>query len=295
LYRLRFILAAQQDFVYDQREAWMNAVLTADWTVPDPGAASPPGSERPLCSGYLLRRVAPVHGRKSVLLWRWDEAGEDRDQAVDMLKRGLFHLRMEIEPLSAERSLVTVEGRSDRALRPMVALLKEIAQRYPEAAEPIAAWAASSLSEDLAAHLKRQPPASQPVPAPAPATATAMGTGTGTAMAMAMAMGTGTPNRPTPDERRQVLRRLQRAYLALCRAYANGTIDTDRPERRPTLREFAEQQRIAPATLRRRLKRLGASWRNDFARLPIPPEDTEAAEGEDAMDIDEPDGSPIAP
>jgi hypothetical protein len=293
LYRLRFILAARQDFVYDQREAWMNAVLTADWTVPGPGAALPLGSERPLCAGYFLGRVHPVHGRKSVLRWRWGEAGEDRDQAQDMLEHGLCHLRMEIEALSAERSLVTVEGRSDRALRPMVALLKEIAQRYPEAAGPIAAWAASSLSEDLAAHLKQQPPASQPVPAPAPAPATAMGTGT--AMAMAMAMGTGTPNRPTPDERRRELRRLQRAYLALCREYANGTIDTGRPERRPTLQEFAEQQRIAPATLRRRLKRLGASWRNDFARLPIPPEDTEAAEGEDAMDIDEPDGSPIAP
>jgi hypothetical protein len=61
------------------------------------------------------------------------------------------------------------------------------------------------------------------------------------------------------------LRRLQEAYLALCRAYRDAG-----EERRPTLGDFAQHQFMSESTLRRRLKALGADWERDFKTLPLP-------------------------
>jgi hypothetical protein len=78
-----------------------------------------------------------------------------------------------------------------------------------------------------------------------------------------------TKNRdPDPGDTLPGLRRLQEAYLALCRAYRDAG-----EERRPTVADLAANQFMSESTLRRRLKALGADWERDFKALTLPADD----------------------
>jgi hypothetical protein len=124
---MQFHVNAGREFVYEQRHFFINAVLSA---LSRPGSE---GAEQPPLHIRAWKKVSYPNKNVSVLLFSEQRPDEDEKTATDLIDHGIADLSISIQAIASDRTVVEVRCVAEVMFPAAIAVLKQFAQRYPEA------------------------------------------------------------------------------------------------------------------------------------------------------------------
>lgn len=130
---MQFHVTAAREFVYEQRDSFINVVLSAR------SQTSDGETEQPFLHIRAWAALELPSKNMSALLFREQRPDEDEKTAADLIEHGISDLSVSIQAIASDRTVVEVRCLTEAMAPAAMALLKQFAQLYLEAKPEIEA------------------------------------------------------------------------------------------------------------------------------------------------------------